>query len=36
MYVRLQELFSKAIPSSKCHMNMGPVLSGYGAVGIGS
>jgi hypothetical protein len=28
----LQDLIPKVIPSQKCHMNTGPILSGYGAM----
>jgi hypothetical protein len=30
----LQDLIPEAIPSQKCHMNIGPILNGYGATDI--
>jgi hypothetical protein len=30
----LQDLIPEAIPSQKCHMNMSPILSCYGATDI--
>jgi hypothetical protein len=29
-----QDLIPEVIPSQKCHMNMGPILSGYGGIGV--
>jgi hypothetical protein len=30
----LQDLIYEVVPSQKCHMNIGPVLNGYGATDI--
>jgi hypothetical protein len=30
----LQDLIPEGIPSQECHVNMGPILNGYGAIDI--